>query len=139
MRDRTAKHLSTVHRLLYKATRGVVGRRLVDNDMLLMTTVGRHSGRPHTVPLLYLTDGDDLVIIASWGGRDDHPQWYLNLVAEPLVTVQVRGRRLAKVASTALPAERARLWPLVVRAYDGYATYQSRTQREIPVVLLADC
>ena len=136
MRDRTAKNLSTLHALLYRATHGVIGRRLVNNDMLLLTTVGRRTGKPHTIPLLYLWDGDDLAIVASWGGRDNHPEWYLNLVTEPAVEVQVLGNRMQMSARTASPAERARLWPQVLNAYNGYATYQSRTDREIPIVLL---
>lgn len=136
MRDRTAKNLSAFHALLYRATRGVIGRRFVNNDMLLLTTVGRRTGKPHTIPLLYLRDGDDLAIVASWGGRDNHPEWYLNLVTEPAVEVQVLGNRMRMSARTASPAERARLWPQVLDAYDGYATYQSRTDREIPIVLL---
>lgn len=136
MRDRTAKNLSTLHTLLYRATRGVIGRRLVNNDMLLLTTVGRRTDKPHTVPLLYLRDADSLAVVASWGGRDNHPEWYLNLVAEPRVRVQVRRQRLEMTARTASPQERDRLWPQALAAYDGYATYQGRTDREIPIVIL---
>ncbi len=136
MRDGTAKHLSTLHTLLYRATRGVIGRRLVSNDMLLLTTVGRRTARAHTVPLLYLRDEDRLAVVASWGGRNGHPHWYLNLVAEPRVRVQVRGRRMEMTARTASPEQRDRLWPQAVAAYDGYATYQGRTDREIPIVIL---
>jgi deazaflavin-dependent oxidoreductase (nitroreductase family) len=136
MRDGTAKHLSTLHTLLYRATRGMIGRRLVNNDMLLLTTVGRRTDKPHTVPLLYLRDGDKLAVVASWGGRDTHPEWYLNLVAEPRVRVQVRDRRMEMSARTASPEERDRLWSQVVAAYDGYPTYQARTAREIPIVIL---
>ncbi len=136
MRDRTAKALSTLHTVLYRASRGRIGRRLVDNDMLLLTTTGRHSGRPHTVPLLYLRRGDDYVVIASWGGRDQHPEWYRNLLAAPRATIQVLGVRQEVTAETAPPQIRAELWPRVVAAYDGYRIYQSRTDREIPVVLL---
>ncbi len=136
MRDRTAKNLSTLHTLLYRATRGVIGRRLVNNDMLLLTTVGRRTAKPHTVPLLYLRDADNLAVVASWGGRDNHPEWYLNLATEPQVRVQVRGQRSEMTARTASPEERARLWPQVLAAYDGFATYQGRTDREIPIVIL---
>ena len=138
MRDRTAKNLSTLHTLVYRATRGLIGRRLVDNDMLLLSTTGRRSGKTHTVPLLYLRDGDDLVIIASWGGRSKHPEWYLNLVTEPEARVQVNGHRFPVTATTASPERRSRLWPEVLRAYDGYRIYQSRTDREIPVVILSN-
>ncbi|MGB5565923.1 MAG: nitroreductase family deazaflavin-dependent oxidoreductase [Acidimicrobiia bacterium] len=136
MRDRTAKHLSTLHQLMYRSTRGMVGRRLVDNDMCLLSTTGRLSGKIHTVPLLYLRDGDRLVVIASWGGRDHHPDWYVNLRAKPLANVQVLGDRWEVEAITADAEERAIWWPRVVDAYDGYATYESRTDREIPVVFL---
>ncbi len=136
MRDQTAKHLSTLHRLLFRATGGRIGRRLVNNDMLLLSTTGRHTGKDHTVPLLYLRDGGDLVVIASWGGRDVNPEWYLNLVAHPAAAVQINGTRFAVDAATADPARRARLWPEVLAAYDGYRQYQARTNREIPVVIL---
>jgi deazaflavin-dependent oxidoreductase (nitroreductase family) len=136
MRDRTAKQLSALHTLLYRATQGVLGRRLVKNDMLLLTTVGRRTNKPHTVPLLYLRDGGNLAVVASWGGRDNHPEWYLNLSAEPQVRVQVRSRRMEMAARIASPEERDRLWPQVLAAYDGYVNYQSRTDREIPIVIL---
>lgn len=127
---------SAVHAFLYRLTHGVVGRRLVDNDILLLTTTGHRSGEEHTVPLLYLTDGDRYVVIASYGGRPHHPVWYKNLVAQPEVGVQVRSRRQSMVARTATSEERQRWWPRVVAAYDGYAAYQSRTGREIPIVFL---
>lgn len=136
MRDATARRLSRLHTLLYRATGGVIGRRLVNNDMLLLTTIGRRSGRPHTVPLLYLADGDRLVVIASWGGRPADPEWYQNLVAQPKAQVQVRGSRHHVVARVADEDERERWWPRVVAAYQGYAAYQARTDRPIPVVFL---
>lgn len=104
--------------------------------MLLLTTVGRHTGDPHTVPLLYLRDRDRLVVIASWGGRPQHPHWYLNLKARPDAVVQIDGVSRSVRARTADPNERDRWWPRVVEAYAGYAEYQSRTDREIPVVFL---
>ncbi|MDJ0924443.1 MAG: nitroreductase family deazaflavin-dependent oxidoreductase [Acidimicrobiia bacterium] len=137
MRDGTAKKLSAIHTAMYRATRGRIGRRLVNNDMLLLSTVGRKSGKAHTVPLLYVRDERDLVVIASWGGRDRHPDWYLNLLATPKAEAQVVRDRFPVRARTANPEERQRLWPAVVAAYDGYTTYQSRTDREIPVVLLS--
>ncbi len=136
MRDRSAKRLSTIHRVLYRTTRGLIGRRLVDNDMCLLTTTGRRTGKPHTVPLLYLRDGRRLVVIASWGGRDRHPEWYLNLLANPGATVQVLGERWPVVAATAGAEDRDVWWPRVLSAYDGYAVYESRTDREIPIVFL---
>jgi len=136
VRDRAAKYLSTLHRVLYRSTRGRVGRRLVDNDMCLLTTTGRRTGNEHTVPLLYLRDGDRLIVIASWGGRDRHPEWYLNLLAHPEATVQVLGEQWTVDATTADANDRNLWWPRVLDAYDGYAVYESRTDREIPVVFL---
>ncbi len=137
MRDRTAKNLSTLHTFMYRLTRGQIGRRLVDNDMLLLSTTGRSTGRTHTVPLLYLRDDADLVVVASWGGRSNNPEWYLNLLANPVAAVQINGERFEARSATADPARRARLWPRILSAYDGYHTYQSRTDREIPVVILS--
>ena len=121
---------------LYRVTRGVIGRRLVDNDMLLLTTKGHVSGQDRTVPLLHLTDGDSFVVVASYGGRARHPDWYDNLVANPAVQVQVGSRHLSMRARTASAEERERWWPRILDAYRDYAVYQSRTEREIPVVLL---
>lgn len=104
--------------------------------MLLLTTKGRVTGEDHTVPLLYLRDGDRLVVVASYGGRPRHPAWYRNLVAEPSVRVQVNDTRMSMVARTATPEERSGWWPEIVEAYDDYSTYQSRTERQIPIVFL---
>jgi deazaflavin-dependent oxidoreductase (nitroreductase family) len=136
MRDTTARRLSTLHRVVFRATRGGVGRRLVDNDMLLLTTTGRRTGRHHEVPLLYLTDGGTPLVVASWGGRDRHPEWYINLVADPRVSVQIRNRRFPATAAPLDEPDRSEWWARAVAAYDGYAVYQSRTERTIPIVRL---
>ncbi|MEN8040982.1 MAG: nitroreductase/quinone reductase family protein [Actinomycetota bacterium] len=137
MRDANVKRASVIHTILYRATNGLVGRRLVHNDMLLLTTTGSTTGHPHTVPLLYLQNGDRLIVVASYGGRPDHPQWYTNLVAEPEVAVQILGDHYRARASTMSPRERTEWWPRVVEAYDGYHDYQSKTTREIPLIWLA--
>lgn len=137
VKNATARRLSRIHTNLFRATGGRIGKRLVRNDMLLLTTTGRISGIPHTVPLLYLTDRSRLVLIASWGGRPNHPEWYLNLLAEPEAEVQVRGDRFAVIASTATREERTAWWPRIIAAYDGYQAYQERTDRQIPVVFLS--
>lgn len=113
-----------------------MGDRLVDNDILLLTTRGHRTGESHTVPLLYLRADRSLVVIASYGGRHRHPTWYQNLMADRDVLVQLRGERSPMVARTADRAERSEWWPRIVAAYDGYAIYQSRTDREIPIVFL---
>ena len=136
MKDSAVKRWSALHRNLYRWSFGLLGTRLVANDMLLLTTTGRLSGRRHTVPLLYLRDGERLVVIASYGGREDHPSWYSNLLAAPVVEVQIGSQKKTMLARTASPEERELWWPRVVDAYDGYAEYQSRTDRVIPVVFL---
>lgn len=136
MRDRTVRLLSALHTALYRLSGGRIGRRLVDNDMLLLTTRGEVSGDEHTVPLLYLRDADRLVVIASYGGRDRHPQWFRNLRADPEVRVQVGGRRLAATARVASPHEREVWFQRAVAAYSGYADYAGRTDRAIPIVFL---
>jgi F420H(2)-dependent quinone reductase len=137
VKDSTAKRLSAFHATLFRFTRGKIGKRLVNNDMLLLSTVGTKTGIEHTVPLLYLRDGEDIVVIASWGGRPESPQWYRNLQSTPEITIQILGEQIPVTARTANATERARLWPLAVASYDGYAEYQSRTTREIPVVILS--
>jgi deazaflavin-dependent oxidoreductase (nitroreductase family) len=136
MRDATARRLSRLHIVLYRLTRGLIGRRLVKNDMLLLTTRGRKTGKPHTVPLLYLLDDETPVVIASWGGRPNHPQWYQNLEADPKAEVQVRSKKWRVRARTASPEEREQWWPKVLAAYHGYRVYESNTDRVIPVVFL---
>ena len=104
--------------------------------MLILTTTGRRTGRPHEVPLLYLRDGESLVVIASYGGRPNYPDWYLNLVAQPDAQVQIEGRRQTVTARVAASEERSVWWLRIVDAYEGYSQYQSRTDRIIPVVFL---
>ncbi|HEU4915524.1 MAG TPA: nitroreductase family deazaflavin-dependent oxidoreductase [Acidimicrobiia bacterium] len=136
MRDSSVKRWSAVHRSLYRLTGGRIGRRLVGNNMLLLTTRGRKTGAPHTVPLLYLRDEETMAVIASYGGRDHHPEWYLNLLDDPSVAAQTGDRTVRLTARTASGVERATWWPRAVATYQDYAVYQSRTRREIPIVLL---
>jgi deazaflavin-dependent oxidoreductase (nitroreductase family) len=136
VRDATARRLSRFHTVLFRATGGRIGKRLVSNDMLLLTTTGRVSGDPHTVPLLYLAGADRLIVFASWGGRDMDPEWYQNLLADAAAHVELPGRSFDVVATTLAGDERAAWWRRAVAAYDGYAQYQSRTDRTIPVVAL---
>lgn len=136
MNDPTVKWLSEIHTLLYRATNGLIGQRLVNNDMLLLTTTGRKSGNHHTVPLLYLRDQERLIVIASYGGRPNHPSWYENLIADPDAEVQILGSRRTVTARTMDTEERTTWWPEVVAAYGDYAVYQSKTDREIPLVWL---
>lgn len=135
-KDRVARVVTGAHRALYRLSGGRVGGRLAGMPVLLLTTRGRTTGRPRTVPLTWFADGDAIVLVASYGGDDRHPGWYRNLCADPRVEV-VQGRsRRTLTARTATPEERDRLWPRIVATYPGYARYQSRTTRPIPLVIL---
>jgi deazaflavin-dependent oxidoreductase (nitroreductase family) len=103
---------------------------------LLLTTVGRKSGRELTLPLIFGTSGPDYVVVASKGGAPAHPAWYLNLEANPTVKVQVKADKFTARAHTANEQERAALWPRMVEIYGPYADYQKKTDRQIPVVVL---
>jgi deazaflavin-dependent oxidoreductase (nitroreductase family) len=136
--DRSPHLLNRVHRRILKLTRGRVGWYAYGMPMLELTTTGRKSGEKRTTMLSSpLQRGETLVVVASLGGSDAHPAWYLNLVAEPRVEVNFQGRGTrqmqARVADT---AERAELWPQVIKDHRNYEAYQRKTDREIPVVLL---
>jgi deazaflavin-dependent oxidoreductase (nitroreductase family) len=103
---------------------------------LLLTTTGRRSGVPHTTALIFGRDGDRYLIVASQGGADHHPQWYLNLVAHPEVQLQVRADRFRARARTATTEEKSLLWPVMTQIWPDYDTYQQKTTREIPLVIL---
>ena len=104
--------------------------------VLLLTTNGRRTGKLRTTPLTFLRDGADLVVIASNGGSDRPPDWSLNLQHDPHAVVQIGRDKSTVTAKTASPDKRERLWPVITAAYQGYATYQQKTTRQIPVVLL---
>jgi F420H(2)-dependent quinone reductase len=127
-----------LHTLAYRATGGRVGHTAPGMPtILLLDHVGAKSGTRRTSPLLYFRDGDDLVIVASKGGFPKHPAWYHNLKANPETTVQVKSERRQVRARVATPEEHARLWPLALEQYRGYADYQARSKgREIPLVIL---
>ncbi len=134
--------MTGLHRALLRLTGGRIGRDLGGMPVIELTTTGRSSGLPRTAILTVPhrepgPRGESLIVIASRGGDDLQPAWYLNLVAEPVVQVARVGEHPRPYrARTADPDERARLWPLAVRAYRGYAEYQRKTEREIPVVIL---
>ncbi|HLK13049.1 MAG TPA: nitroreductase family deazaflavin-dependent oxidoreductase [Candidatus Binatia bacterium] len=122
---------------LYRLTGGRLGGRFLRGaPVLLLTTVGRRSGQPRTVPLLYLRRGDTLLVVASKGGMSRHPLWYRNLAANPRVEVEIGRERRAMTARRLDDAEKARVWPDLVAMYPDYAAYQARTPRNIPVVAL---
>ena len=129
------RRFSVVHRALMR--RGLVGRRwLGGSELVLLTVTGRRSGRPITVPLIGLPDGDDEVVAASQGGVDAEPQWWRNLQAQPRAAADFRGERFTVVARQVDDAERAALWARFVATTDVFAGYQAKVRREIAVVRL---
>lgn len=103
---------------------------------LLLTTTGRKSGNPYLTPLIYGKDGDRYLIVASVGGGPKHPQWYLNLAANPTVELQVGSERFTATARTATAEEKPPLWDTMVKIWPSYTGYQQKTSRDIPVVIL---
>jgi deazaflavin-dependent oxidoreductase (nitroreductase family) len=138
------KYGGAVQVRLYRLTDGRIGGRWRIGagfrkpvPVLLLDHAGRRTGRRYTVPLLYLRRGDDLVVVASQGGLPYHPQWYRNLLAAPDTTVQVGAERRRVRARVASADEKAVLWPLLVDLYADFASYQSWTDRDIPVLVLS--
>jgi deazaflavin-dependent oxidoreductase (nitroreductase family) len=128
--------ITRIQRWLYLRSDGAIGGSMLGITVLLLTTVGRRSGKERVIPLLYIEDGERLVVVGSNAGDARHPAWWLNLQANPRAHVQVRGAHFDVIARAADPAERARLWPRLLAAYRDYARYERNTKREIPVVLL---
>lgn len=122
---------------LYRRSGGRLGGKIKGAPVLLLEHVGRKSGQARTAPLLYLTDGDKLVIVASRGGSDAMPAWWLNLKGNPTTTVTIGSERRRVTARQATAEERHALWPRLVAMYGDYAIYQRRTDREIPVIILS--
>jgi deazaflavin-dependent oxidoreductase (nitroreductase family) len=130
--------LGAEHIRRYQETGGEVGYLWNGVPTLLLTATGRKSGEPRTQALIFGRDGEDYLVVASMGGAPRHPQWYLNLVANPEVEIQVRAQRLPVTARTAQsPDERAWLWKIMAGTWPNYDAYQARTDREIPVVVLS--
>lgn len=131
------KVIGTLHRLLYRSSGGRIGGMLRGGPVLLLTTTGRKTGQERTWPLCYLlASGDEFALVASAAGAPRHPAWYLNLRADPRVSIRLGEGSRKMVARTAEESERARLWELIVRRYPVVANYQRKSGREIPVVIL---
>ena len=131
------RRLMVGHTTVYRLTGGHVGHRFpVGPPMLLLDHVGAKTGTKRTTPLVYVEDGEQLVLVASKGGNPKNPGWYHNLRANPETTVQVGSERRPVWARVANAQERKRLWPMALKTYRGYDDYQKRTDREIPLVIL---
>jgi len=136
--DTVMRPLSHFNTWIYRLSGGKIwGRWLRGAPILLLTTVGCKSGRSRTAPLLYLRDGEHVVLVASKGGMPHHPLWYRNLEANPDVEIEIGSERTKMLARRATDDEKSALWPKLVKMYRDYADYQARTERNIPVVILS--
>jgi F420H(2)-dependent quinone reductase len=122
---------------LYRKSNGRFGSKFprTHAPICLLTTTGRHSGLARTTPLLYMEDGERVIIVASQGGMSRNPDWFFNIEASPKVTVDIEGDAQAMLARVATADEKAVLWPRLVEMHPPFATYQQRTTRDIPVVI----
>ena len=125
------------HVAKYRETRGEVGYLWNGVPTLLLTTTGRRTGEARTSALIFGRDGDDYLVVASMGGAPRHPQWYLNITAHPAAELQVRDQHIRVVARTASAEEKPRLWRVMAGIWPNYDVYQTRTERDIPVVVLS--
>ncbi len=130
------KAMVSVMVFMYRLTGGGIGGKMQTMPVLLLTTIGRKSGKPRTVPLTYLRDGSAYVITASYGGLPRNPAWFLNLESHPEATIQVKKRQMQVKTETANPEKKRELWARLMEVAPGYANYQKRTSRDIPMVIL---
>jgi deazaflavin-dependent oxidoreductase (nitroreductase family) len=120
----------------YLATDGEEGHDWRGTQTLILTTTGRRSGKQRLTPLIYGRHGDDYLLVASNGGTPQSPDWYFNLTDNPEVEIQVKGEKMRARARTATPAEKPELWPIMTKEWPDYDGYQTKTDRDIPVVVL---
>jgi deazaflavin-dependent oxidoreductase (nitroreductase family) len=125
------------HVRAFRESDGERGYHWRGTTILLLTTTGRVSGEPRTMPLIHRTDGDRWIVVASKGGAPENPSWFENLRAQPDAEIELPGERIAVRAEAAEGAERERLWKLMTEVWPAYDDYQARTEREIPVVVLS--
>lgn len=128
---------TNLHVTIFRATGGRIGGGIRKARVVVLHHVGRKSGQKRVTPLLYLADGDDIVIVASRGGSSQHPAWWLNLREMEETTIELaRDERRRVRPRVVSDAERDRLWPLLVEIWPDYDAYQARTERQIPVIAL---
>lgn len=136
LKDELGKAVNVVHQSLFKATSGRIGGRIMGMEAIVLTTTGRKSGKRRrnmlTAPIV---EDRRIVLVASWGGDDRHPMWFLNVREHSDIEITRAGETRAYRAHVATAEERAVLWPQVVQRYSGYGQYQSKTEREIPLVI----
>ena len=131
------RRTSNIHAAIYRRTRGRVGGKVGAMPTLLLTTTGRKSGQPRTVPLNYIPLGSSYAVIASNSGKAQPPMWWLNLQANPQATLEVGGTTVQVIARQATHEEQAKLWPKLISNAYNYEEYRKRTARHIPIVILS--
>jgi len=137
VKDLMARGVNVLHRSVVKGTGGRIAGTGFGMPVVILTTTGRKSGKERTTMLTSpIHDEKRVVLVASYGGDDRHPAWFLNLRDNPAVELEMRGKKRSMVAHVADADEKATLWPEVVTAYKGYAQYQTKTDRDIPLVIL---
>jgi deazaflavin-dependent oxidoreductase (nitroreductase family) len=129
------KFFSRLNVLLYRLTGGRVMGKLKGAPICLVTMTGRKSGRKITFPLMYNPDGDNVILIASFGGGPKNPVWYYNLMANPNVVIELGAKKQEMRATQATPEQKAALWPSIVANYPDFEVYQQKTSRDIPVII----
>jgi len=136
-KDAFTRVVTGIHRFWFTATKGRVGARVAGMPVVMLTTTGRKSGKKRTTMLTTpVAENDRVVLVASYGGDPRQPRWFLNLRDNPDVEITMKGRRRPMRAHVATKEEKDELWPRVVERYGGYGQYQTRTTRDIPLVIL---
>jgi deazaflavin-dependent oxidoreductase (nitroreductase family) len=136
--DLGIKVLMAVNTFLYQLTRGRLGSKMAGQTVLLLNTTGRKSGKTYKTPINYYRDHEDYLVVASNWGKDQHPEWYFNLMRQPETTIQVKDRILRVRVRSASDADYERLWSFVTSQNEFYIRYQRQTQRKIPIVILSE-
>lgn len=137
LKDRVFRFWTGAHKLVFRASKGRVAGTGYGMPVLILTTTGRKSGQPRETMLTSpVQRGDEVVLVASFGGDDRHPAWYLNLRDDPRVEIIMKGEQRKMTARVTTADEKAELWPQVIEAHKGYAGYQEKTDRDIPLVIL---
>lgn len=132
------KNIGKAQVAIYELTGGRVWKKFLGSPVAILTTIGRKSGLPRKSPLLYIKDGDNVIVVATQGGMSTYPIWYLNMVANPEVQCQVGAKKLSYTSRRATAPEEEKLWPPLDAMYAGYAEYRERIgdRREVPVMIL---
>jgi len=138
LKPRTIRLIGRLHAWVWKLTGGKLGNAFGRGPFMMLTTRGRITGRERTTPVLYLQDGADLIVVASFGGNDMYPAWFLNLERCPEAEVIINGERRRLLATRVSPEEKRLIWPRLIEMYPNFAIYQQRTRREIPLLRLSD-